>query len=192
MISLSPKYRRALLLFGSILGLMSFVECSTKVELSSVRSRLAEWRKGVWMAGNGTYTIYTDTHYFVISYGGESTNPNTYVGASQIAFHNKGTARKQILRLRQPIGAPISYFLGDGFTAAHQEPPFVYDTTLFKPGICQIKEGVIYDAVTEVTDTSILLSTCNGDKERIYSNGMSVYLPAGGGEYYSYRVEQLK
>jgi hypothetical protein len=37
-----------------------------------------------------------------------------------------------------------------------------------------------------------LLSTCNGDREKIFSNGISIYLPASGGEAYAYRVERFK
>ncbi len=51
---------------------------------------------------------------------------------------------------------------------------------------------MIYDAVTEVTDEYILLATCNGDSEKIFANGVSVYMPASGGEFYSYRVEEMK
>jgi hypothetical protein len=187
------RSRGSLILLGLILLYAVFIGCSGSTTPDvSVRARLAEWRKGVWMAANGTYTIYTDSHYFVLSFGGDSSNPNTYVGASQLAYHNRGTARKQILRIRQPNGAPMSYYLGNGFADDHTEPPMVIDSMLFKPGVCNFKGGILYDAVTEVTDTSILLSTCNGDKEMIYSNGVSVYLPAGGGEAYSYRVERIK
>ena len=52
-------------------------------------------------------------------------------------------------------------------------------------------DGIIYDSVTEVTDEYILLATCNGDKEKIFSNGTSAYLPAGGGEFYSLRIENF-
>jgi hypothetical protein len=48
---------------------------------------------------------------------------------------------------------------------------------------------VIYDSVEEETDEYILLATCNGDKEKIFSDGRSVYMPANGGEYWAYRIE---
>ena len=66
------------------------------------------------------------------------------------------------------------------------------DDKLFSPGVCNIVDGIIYDSITEVTDTYILLSTCNGDREKIFANGVSVYLPADGGEAYAFRIEQFK
>jgi hypothetical protein len=155
------------------------------------RNKLADWRKGVWITGEGTYTIYTDNHYFVLSYEGDSASPNIYCGASQLIFHNKGTARKQLIRLRQNPGGNLYSYRDKILVSDSVEARLVIDTNLFTPGTCNIKDGIIYDAVTEVTDDYILLATCNGDKEKIYSNGVSVYLPAGGGEYYSYRIEKL-
>jgi len=66
------------------------------------------------------------------------------------------------------------------------------NSTLFSPGVCNVVDGIIYDSITEATDAYILLSTCNGDKEKIFAKGVSVYLPAGGGEAYAYRIEQFK
>ncbi len=63
------------------------------------------------------------------------------------------------------------------------------DTTQFDPNTCNIKDGIIYDSITEVTDEYILLTTCNGDHEKIFSNGIAAYLPPGGGEFYSVRIE---
>ena len=157
----------------------------------SIQDRLAEWRQGVWISGTGTYTIWTDSHYFVVSYEGDSASPNIYVGASQVRFHEKGIARKQTLRHRQMPSGDKETYRKTAFQPDHTESPMPFDSTLFKPDICNIIDGVIYDAVIEATDEYILLATCNGDKEKIFSNGVSVYLPAGGGEYYSYRVEKL-
>lgn len=157
----------------------------------STGERLAEWRKGVWITGTGTYTIYTDSHYFVVSFEGDSLRPNLYVGASQIRFCDRGMARQQVLRVRKVPGNDPVLWRETRFTEAHTEGPIDADTSLFTPGTCVIEGGVIYDAVTETTDDFILLSTCNGDKERIYSDGRSVYLPKAGGEFYSYRVEQF-
>ncbi len=77
------------------------------------------------------------------------------------------------------------------FQKDHTEAPLAIDPELFRAGVCNIKEGTIYDSITESTDEYILLSTCNGDKEKIFSNGVSVYMPAGGGQYYAYRIEKL-
>jgi hypothetical protein len=149
----------------------------------SIQDRLAEWRQGVWITGTGTYTIWTDSHYFVVSYEGDSASPNIYVGASQVRFHEKGIARKQTLRHRQMPSGDKETYRKTAFQPDHTEAPMLFDSNII--------DGVIYDAVIEATDEYILLATCNGDKEKIFSNGVSVYLPAGGGEYYSYRVEKL-
>jgi hypothetical protein len=90
-----------------------------------------------------------------------------------------------------PGDAPTIY-TKNVFRADRTEAPMEIDPGLFAPGTCNIKDGIIYDSITEATDQYILLSTCNGDKEKIFSNGVSVYLPAGGGEAYAYRVELFK
>ena len=153
--------------------------------------KLAEWRKGVWTSGSEGYTVYTDTHYFVLSYGGDSTSPDLYFGASQVKFCKKGMARKQVIRLRQAPGRDMQLFKDLSFRPDHTEEPLSVDTTLFTPGRCNVKKGIIYDSITETTDEYILLATCNGDREKIFSNGVAVYMPAGGGEFYSYRIEKL-
>ena len=157
----------------------------------SIQDRLAEWRQGVWITGTGTYTIWTDSHSFVVSYEGDSASPNIYVGASQVRFHNKGIARQQVLRLREAPGGDRQMFRKTAFQSDHKEAPMVFDSSMFKPDICNIIDGVLYDAVIEATDKYILLATCNGDKVKMLADGVSVYMPAGGGEYYSYRVEKL-
>lgn len=158
---------------------------------TDIKSKLAEWRNGVWISGNGTYTIYTNDHYFVVSFEGDTTSANLYFGASQVKYTSKGLARKQTIRYRQMPNGQKALYKNIAFAPDNAESPLVIDTTLFKPGICNIKDGIIYDAVTEVTDNYILLSTCNGDKEKIFADGKSVYLPADGGEFYSYRVEKI-
>jgi hypothetical protein len=135
--------------------------------------------------------VYTDDHYFVISVEGDSAAPNLYCGGTQVEFHRRGMARRQVLRLRQSPGSDMTMFNASMFQPDHSESPLLIDTTLFVPGTCTIAGGVIYDAVTEATDKYILLSTCNGDREKILSSGVAVYLPAGGGEFYSYRIARL-
>ena len=185
------RHYRLLLAGLFVLGAVWIVmSCSS--EPMGVAEKLAEWRKGVWISGSGTYTIYTDSHYFVLSYTGDSTRPNIYCGASQVRFHNKGMARMQTVRIRQFPGGPMNLSRDVAVTEEHTEVPMPYDTSLFTPGTCVIEEGVIYDAVTEVTDEYILLATCNGDHEKIFADGRSAYMPVSGGEFYSYRVEGLK
>ncbi len=89
-----------------------------------------------------------------------------------------------------PDGKPV-FFVKNTFQTDHSEVPMTIDPALFTPGACNIKDGIIYDSIVEATDEYILLSTCNGDREKIFSNGISVYMPAGGGEAYAYRVERL-
>lgn len=154
-----------------------------------VQSHLAEWQKGVWIQPGGSYTIYTDTHYFVVMASGDPDSPNIYCGASQVRYCSGGMARKQVVRVRQLPGGDMNTFNESVFEEGGKEDLLVIDTTLFKPDVCNIVDGVIYDSITEETDDYILLSTCNGDKEKIYKNGVSVYMPKDGGEFYSYRVE---
>ena len=187
---MSHDHWRENVLLIVLMAMAVLVSCTS--QSPSVGEKLAEWRKGVWISGAGTYTIYTDSHYFVLSYTGDSANPNIYCGASQLRFHDKGMARRQIVRMRQFPGGAMNLSRLDAITADHTETPMPYDTSLFTPGTCVIEEGVIYDAVTEVTDDYILLATCNGDHEKIFANGVSAYMPASGGEFYSYRVEELK
>ena len=156
-----------------------------------IKTKLAEWRKGVWISGEGTFTIYTDDHYFVLSYEGDTASPNLYFGASQFQICNQGSARGQVLRYRKGGNATLEAFRNDAFREDHTEEPMAVDTTLFTPGACNIKDGIIYDAVTEVTDEYIIMATCGGDRVKLFNNGVSVYLPKSGGEYYSYRVEKF-
>ncbi len=165
------------------------ISCSSSPD--DIGSKFAEWRKGVWILQDGSYAVYTDNHYFVIYASGDSAAANLYCGASQIEFHNKGMARKQVIRIRQFPGGELNFSKKSAHRPDNTETPLKIDTTLFAPNTCNIKDGIIYDSITEITDEYILLATCNGDKEKIFSNGVAVYLPAGGGEAYSYRVEKL-
>lgn len=160
-------------------------------ENKSVRDKLIEWRTGVWLGAGGTYTIWTPKHYFVLSTSGDTANPNLYYGCSQVSYHEKGLTRYQVQRFRKFPGGDLTMFSENTLTAEHRESPYSPDTTLFDIKTCVIKDGVIYDAITEITDTSVLLNSCYGDKERIFSDGKAVYFPAGGGQFWSYRVEEL-
>ena len=185
---MSFKSLRQVFLLVLLTGML-LPSCTPKTADPGIR--LAQWRKGVWISGAGTYTVYTATHYFVLSYEGDSTAANLYFGVSQTCYCSKGQARKQVMRLRQMPGRDLQTFRDIMLRADHMEEPLVIDTTLFAPGICNIQQGIIYDSITEATDEYILLATCNGDKEKIFRNGVSIYLPADGGEFYSYRVEEL-
>lgn len=186
--------RRWYLVFAVASVLFASLSCSgPSVENkngSSEVNKLVEWRKGVWLLGDGSYAIYTDTHYFVVMVSGDSASPNIYCGASQVKYHPKGMARRQVIRVRQFPGGDLTSFKKNVLDR-NGEMPLVIDTTLFAPNTCNIKDGIIYDSITEMTDEYILLSTCNGDKEKIFSDGKAAYLPAGGGEFYSTRIEKF-
>jgi hypothetical protein len=79
-------------------------------------------------------------------------------------------------------------FRGDA-DAGIEEAPLRFDPDLFDPEKCVIEDGVIDDSIAEETETYILLSTCNEEREKIFDDGRAVYLPASGGEYWSYRIE---
>jgi hypothetical protein len=184
------KFMKRPSLFALAISILFMVFSCSKPP-SDVKTKLAEWRKGVWILPDGSYTIYTDTHYFVLVASGDSSSANIYCGASQIKYHNKGMARKQVLRVRQFPGQKLSFFAENVFRPDSTEAPLSIDTTQFVPNACNIKDGIIYDSITEVKENYILLTTCNGDHEKIYSNGVSVYFPAGGGEAYSFRIERF-
>ncbi|MCX6640797.1 MAG: hypothetical protein NTW14_09995 [bacterium] len=152
--------------------------------------KLAQYRQGVWIMPDGSYAVYTDSHYFVLFASGDSTSANVYCGASQVRYHEKGMARKQVLRIRQNPGQELTFFKESAYLDAGKEQPMQIDPALFAPGSCNVKDGIIYDSITEIGSDYILLSSCNGDQEKIYRGGISVYLPAGGGEFYSYRIEK--
>ncbi len=175
---------------ANLAALMLFaVTCCTPP--TDVQTKLAQWRNGVWATGDGTYSIFTDHHYFVLFASGDSSSANIYCGASQVQYHHKGMARRQVLRVRQFPGSQLTFFKESVLQTDHTETPLQIDTSQFAPGKCNIKDGIIYDSITEITGDYILLTTCNGDQEKIFSNGVSVYIPAGGGEHYAYRLESF-
>ena len=176
------------------LSLLSLVSCSTTPKTGE---RLRSMRTGVWLSSGGVYTVWTNDHYFVVSAMGDSTSTNIYCGASQVQFTDHGIARKQNVRLRQiGLSAPTIFTdleaFRQGANASIEEIPMHIDPALFDPTTCVVEDGVIYDSISEETADYILLSTCNGDREKIFDDGRSVYLPATGGEYWSYRIETLK
>jgi hypothetical protein len=177
-----------------VVSLFFLVSCSGTPKSSE---RLRSMRIGVWLNTGGIYTVWTDDHYFVVSASGDSVSTNIYCGASQVRFTDKGIARKQNLRLRQiGLNEPTIFTDFKAFResaeARIEEVPLQIDPGLFDPATCVIKGGIIYDAISEETAEYILLSTCNGDREKIFNDGRAVYLPASGGEYWSYRIETLE
>lgn len=160
--------------------------CTTTL---TIEEKLRQWRRGVWLLGDGSYAVYTDTHYFVVSASGDSAQSNIYCGGSQIRITEKGIARRQTLRIRKFPGGDLQLFKELRSASEHDEVALELDMAQFQPGTSNVHDNIIYDSVTEETDEYILLSTCNGDKEKIFSDGRSVYLPSSGGEYWAYRVE---
>lgn len=181
--------KKAIILIVVIIpALIAVLGVGSSTRDESIRDKLIKWRTGVWLTPGGTYTIWTPEHYFVLSMAGDSATPNLYYGCSRVSYHEKGMTRYQVQRFREFPGN-FTMFSEPAMGKNHEEVPYSPDTTLFDTTKCVIKGGVIYDAITEVTDTSILMITCNGDHEILFNNGISVYLPATGGEAYSYRVE---
>lgn len=181
-----------------VVGLVVLVAVSLEscARTATTGERLQSMFAGVWVSDGGAYTIWTDSHYFVVSAVGDSSSANIYCGASQVRFTDKGIARKQNLRLRQiGSGSPqivLDYSMfEDGPDSSVMEAPLEIDESLFKWGTCVIKGGVIYDSVVEETEEYILLSTCNGDKEKVFHDGRLVYMPANGRESWSFRIESF-
>jgi hypothetical protein len=157
----------------------------------SIRTKLMEWRTGVWI-NSGGYSIYTSTHYFIISANGNPKSPDAYCGASQLAFTDKGIAWQQNIRVRlSPISSPQIDF-APLVNKQNQELPMTIDQNQFRTKTCHSNNYILYSPVTEITENGITLQMCNGDSEKIFSDGRSVYLPAGGGEIWSYRIEKFQ
>ena len=138
--------------------------------------------------------VWTDTHYFVVWGTGEGDKAQVYCGSSRVRYTDKGIARHQNLRIRKTVGSELH--IRDEYTMYPKssdggvvEDPLEIDMRHFSPGTCNIVEGVIYDSVTEETPEYILLSSCNGDKIQIYSDGRSLYKSSDGSETWSYRIE---
>ncbi len=165
------------------------ISCSSPPPDETTGDKLRRWRRGVWQLSDGSYAIYTDAHYFVVSASGDSVRQNVYCGGSRIAITDKGMAREQRLRVRMVPGGELRISKDAPLSIAEARASLQVDLSLFQPGTCNIEEGIIYDSVTEVSDTCIVLATCNGDREKIFSDGRSAYMPATGGEYWARRIE---
>jgi hypothetical protein len=189
--AMEVKMRRATLALLLVTAGLVVLACSHP---PTTADRLRAIRAGVWISTGGAYTVWTDSHYLVVSASGESLSTNIYCGASQVRYTDQGIARKQNLRLRQlgtekpSITLDYSMFT-EGAGSTIEEVPLTIDEALFEPGTCVIEGGVIYDSICEKTEDYILLSSCNGDQEKIFDDGRAVYLPAGGGEVWSYRID---
>lgn len=175
----------------SILVLFSVVSCSPT---QTTEDKLREWQQGVWLSDGGAYSVWTTTHYLLVSAASDSTRTQIYCGSSRVRFTDMGVARQQNLRVRQ---TPQSGLRIDGDYSMYfekenggfEEEPLEVNLDLFKPGACNIVEGVIYDSVTEETADYILLSSCDGDQIKLFNNGRILYLSSTGNESWSYRIE---
>lgn len=186
-------FRKSLLFLSlSLVIALSVVMSSCSNPVGSVGEKLARFRQGTWFSGSGTYTVWTDRHYFVISYEGDSTRANIYCGVSQVEYFDQGTARGQTLRIRKFSSGDIKLSRDNGLLVDSSEVRLAFDNSKFAPETCVLDNGILYDAIIEQNDDYILLASCNGDREKIYADGVAVYLPAGGGEYYSYRIDTFE
>jgi hypothetical protein len=177
---------KRILMCTLVLSLSVISSCTTS---QTTEDKLRHWRRGVWQLANGSYTIYTDDHYFVVSVSGDSSDANLYCGGSELRVTERGMARRQTVRIRKLPGGDLAWSKKPSSFSSVDNGPFEIDLAKFQPGTCIIDGDIIYDSVTEETNDYILLATCNGDKEKIFSDGRSVYLPAGGGEYWARRIE---
>ncbi|MBI5867597.1 MAG: hypothetical protein HZB43_04805 [candidate division Zixibacteria bacterium] len=155
----------------------------------AIAEKLRTWQKGVWISSGGVYSIWTDTHYFVVQGNELQDSLNIYCGASQIEYTDKGIARSQVVRVRKTAGQALFAKTDDIFDSTGHERPLVIDETKFKPGTCAFDKGILYDSIDSLGTDFILMSTCGEDRIRLHSNGTSFYLRASGGEVVSVRVE---
>ncbi len=160
----------------------------------STAAKLHEWSRGVWLSVGGGYAVWTDNHYFVVWGSGEGTKAQLYCGSSRVLYTDKGIARHQNLRIRKTSNSDLRIaedysMYTESEAGGVVEEPLKIDLGLFTPGTCKIVEGVIYDSVTEETAEYILLSSCNGDRVKLFSDGRSLYMSSDGSETWSYRIE---
>ncbi len=182
---------RARLLVAVLLAVCFASPCYSQ---PSTATKLQEWNRGVWFTSGGGYTVWTDTHYIVVWGSGEGDKAQVYCGSSRVRYTDKGIARHQNLRMRKTpsselriMGNYSMYTESEGLGVV--EEPLEVDMSQFRPGVCNIVDGVIYDSVTEETSEYILLSSCNGDKLKLFNNGRSLYQSSDGIETWSYRIE---
>lgn len=153
--------------------------------------KLKEWRKGVWIKADGSYAIYTNSHLFLLSARESMNSPQFLFSASQIKFHEKGLATKEVFNFRHIPDGKYHYFQEAVLQPDYTEVPFDIDSSCFKPGVGKEKDGITYASITEDAEEHILLSLSNGDKEKIFSNGTSIYFFNEGRTAYSYRIERF-
>ena len=161
---------------------------------TSTAEKLRDWRRGVWLSPGGGYAVWTATHYFVVWGSGEDSKAQVYCGSSRVQYTDMGIARHQNLRIRKTSNTELR--ISDGYSMYSEpkdgrvvEEPLEVDMDQFSPGTGNMVGGVIYDSVTEETSEYILLSSCNGDKVQLFSDGRSLYKSSGGSETWSYRIE---
>ncbi len=160
----------------------------------STAEKIHDWQRGVWLSSDGGYAVWTDTHYFVVWGSGDGAESQVYCGSSRVRYTDKGIARNQNLRIRKTRNAELRITTGYSMYGEPEnghvaEEPLAIDMNQFTPGKCNIVDGVIYDSVTEETTEYILLSSCNGDKMQLFSDGRSLYKSSDGSETWSYRIE---
>lgn len=162
----------------------------------STATRLREWYRGVWLSPGGGYAVWTDTHFFVVWGSADGDKSQVYCGSSRVRYTDKGIVRHQNLRIRQTASSKLQitedysmYYESDDDGLV--EKSLAVDMGQFRPGVCNIVEGVIYDSVAEETSEYILLASCNGDKVQLFSDGRQLYRSSDGRETWWYRIETL-
>jgi len=155
-------------------------------EKGNPAQRLREWRKGVWLHDDGSYTVWTDYYYLVVM----AKDDNIYCGVSRVKYTNKGLASQQVIRVRKLPDQDL-FSLNRVSLTNPDYSDFAIDENNFKPGGCTIVKDIIYSPITEIGSNYILLSHCDGDKEKIYSDGICMYISARCGEFRARRVEKF-
>ena len=133
----------------------------------SIAERMKEWQKGVWTCGPGSFAVWTDRHYFVVS--ASPDGDNVYCGRAEVRYTDEGIETHQTVRVRQQPGGSLQTFVETSETPAQP----------------------ILHRVAEVGEDFVLFESCGGDRFRLRADGVEVYLPAQGGEVIWQRLERI-
>jgi hypothetical protein len=133
----------------------------------TIAERIRTWCKGVWSDGENSFTIWTDSYYFVIS--ASPTGENIYCGAAEVRYTDEGIETRQTVRVRRPPKGELFIFAET-------------DKQTAQP---------ILHRVAEVGEDFILFDSCAGDRFRLQADGVDVYMPAFGNDVIWRRIESL-
>jgi hypothetical protein len=133
----------------------------------NLADRFRQWRKGVWSCGPGSFAVYTDDHYLVVS--ADPDGSNVYCGRAEVRYTDDGIETRQTVRVRQRPDGELVTLVESEVTPAQP--------TLHR--------------VAEVGEDFILFDSCGGDRFRLQADGTETYMPAEGPEVVWRRIEML-